>query len=55
MSQRGVVQPCPQCGSLEVPTLVVRGSNGPEGGVSLRCRDCGAEWTNEGTDQVRAS
>jgi len=45
MSEHAVVQDCPQCGSMEVPTLIVRGE--PDERVSLRCHDCGTEWSTK--------
>ena len=53
MSEHAVVQECPRCGSVEVPTLIVRGE--PDDGVSLRCHDCGSECSTEPSSRLRAS
>jgi predicted RNA-binding Zn-ribbon protein involved in translation (DUF1610 family) len=34
---------CPDCGSVETPTLVVRGSGLRNTGLTLKCRECGSE------------
>jgi formate dehydrogenase maturation protein FdhE len=46
---------CPACGSVEVPTLIVRGSGSAADGVSLRCRACDREWSETRADRLRAS
>ena len=51
MSEYPVSQDCPRCGSTDVPTLVVRGPS--ENGVTLRCRDCGDEWSIERAEELR--
>jgi formate dehydrogenase maturation protein FdhE len=36
---------CPECGSTDVPKLVMRGSGRlGESGLSMRCRVCDSEW-----------
>jgi uncharacterized Zn finger protein len=55
MSEHPVFQHCPRCGSMDVPTLVVRGSGPTGNSVTLRCRDCGDEWSIERTQEQRAS
>jgi len=46
---------CPRCGSVDVPKLIVRGSENTKGGLSLQCRVCGCEWSDEATDRLQAS
>jgi formate dehydrogenase maturation protein FdhE len=53
MSEHAVIRHCPHCGSVEVPTLIVRGE--PDGEVSLRCHDCGCEWSPEPSSELSAS
>jgi formate dehydrogenase maturation protein FdhE len=55
VSEHPVFQHCPRCGSMDVPTLVVRGSDPSREGVTLRCRDCGDEWSVQRAQQLRAS
>jgi formate dehydrogenase maturation protein FdhE len=45
---------CPHCGSVDTPTLVVRGSGLGETGLFLKCRDCRSEWADHRSD-LRAS
>jgi uncharacterized Zn finger protein len=51
MTEDAVYRDCPSCGSADVPTLVVRRSV-----ISLRCRSCGCEWSDNGSslDRVRS-
>jgi formate dehydrogenase maturation protein FdhE len=53
MSEHAMVQLCPHCGSVEIPTLIVRGE--PGDGVSLRCHDCGNEWSSEPSPHLHVS
>lgn len=41
MTEDAVFRDCPSCGSAEVPTVVVRGPV-----MSLRCKSCGCEWSD---------
>ena len=41
-----VVYRCPDCGSTQVPKLVVRGSGMMDSGVTHRCRSCDSEWAD---------
>jgi len=38
---------CPACGSTEVPRLIVRGPGAAADGVSLQCRACHHEWSED--------
>ena len=40
---------------MDVPKLIVRGSENTKGGLSLQCRVCGCEWSDEATDRLQAS
>ncbi len=46
---------CPECRSVEVPKLIVRGTGKGSHGTSLQCRRCGHEWSDEQTWRSQAS
>ncbi len=48
-------QECPNCGSTDVPRLIVRGSGAATDGVSLQCRRCHHEWSDDRTRSRQAS
>jgi len=48
-------QECPKCGSTDVPRLIVRGSGAVTDGVSLQCRRCHHEWSDDRTRSQQAS
>ena len=54
VSEVEVVHSCPRCGSEDAPKLIVRGSETAGRGLSLRCRDCSREWSDE-RSSLRAS
>ena len=39
---------CPECGSVEVPKLIVRGLGVARHDQSLQCRRCRHEWSDAG-------
>jgi hypothetical protein len=43
-SMSDAIHPCPDCGSMETPWLVVRGGGLRGAGISHRCRACDHEW-----------
>jgi uncharacterized Zn finger protein len=45
---------CPECGSVDTPTLVVGGSGRRTTGLTLRCRECGSEGP-DGTTALQVS
>jgi hypothetical protein len=47
MSDQRMIYRCPECDSADVPKLIVRGSGNASPGISLRCRNCGCEWSEE--------
>ncbi|HZM57913.1 MAG TPA: hypothetical protein VFC03_23130 [Acidimicrobiales bacterium] len=40
---------------MDVPKLIVRGSGTAKGGLTLQCRVCRREWSDEATDHLQAS
>jgi formate dehydrogenase maturation protein FdhE len=46
MTDREVFRICPNCGSHDVPTLVVGSSAAADGGISWRCHTCDCSWTD---------
>jgi hypothetical protein len=51
---------CPTCGTLDAPTLVVRGTGltppmSESQGILFRCRHCRWEWARRYPDRQRAS
>jgi uncharacterized Zn finger protein len=56
MGNRRTGMECPSCGSADTPKLIVRGSGadfpGAERGVTLRCRSCHYEWSDDARKEV---
>ncbi len=39
---------CPQCGSMETPTLIMRAATLATRGASWRCHSCRSTWSEPG-------
>ena len=46
---------CPNCRTRAIPIIVVRGTGTVGTGLSLRCRNCHREWTDEQSPYGQAS
>ncbi len=54
MSESEVFRICPNCGSHEVPKLIVHPARISGSGASWRCRACNWDWSDAEYGQLRA-
>ncbi len=55
MVESEVFRICPNCGSHEVPKLIVRSARLSLAGASWRCRVCNWDWSDAEHRALRAS